>query len=178
MKKSAKRILVVVALFTLAAIAGKISDWASGRQPPKPREVPAGASLVEGETALAKRERAVTLPFDTLKKWTYVEKQKTPIPDFIRKFDGRPVQMTGYMMPLREIKDIKTFVLVPSLWGCCYGQPPAVNHIVFVKMAGNTTAKFFGDGIRVRGQFHCGEEKQDGYVVSLYRIDANEVVAQ
>ena len=178
MKKSLRRTLIVVALLGVAAIAGKISDWATGRQPPKPREVPAGVSLVEGATATPKGQKAATLSFDTLKKWTYVEKQKTPIPDFIRKFEGKPVQMTGYMMPLSEIKDIKSFVLVPSLWGCCYGQPPAVNHIVFVKMAGNTTAKFFGDGIRVRGQFHCGEEKQDGYVVSLYRIDADEVVAQ
>jgi hypothetical protein len=178
MKKIFQRTGIVVGLFGIAAIAGRLGDWASGRQPPPARAVARGASLVAGVASPAKNEKPVALSFDTFKQWTYIEKQKTPIPDFIRKYDGKEVQMLGYMMPLSEIKDIKTFVLVPSLFGCCYGQPPAVNHIVFVKMAGDSTAKFFSDSIRVRGQFHCGEEKQDGYVISLYRIDADQITAQ
>ena len=175
--KYLKRILVVAALFGVAAFAGKLSDWVTGRPPPTPRAVPAGATLVEGATVNAKRPKAIPLEFDVLKKWTYVE-GKTPIPAFIRVFEGKTVVMTGYMMPLSDIKNIKSFVLVPSLFGCCYGQPPAVNHVVLVKMVGDTTAKFFDDTIKVRGTFHCGEEKQDGYMVSLYRIDADEVVAK
>ena len=42
----------------------------------------------------------------------------------------------------------------------------------------NKEVKFYDDVIKVRGQFHCSEEKQDGYLVSLYRIDADSVVAQ
>jgi hypothetical protein len=172
-----KRILIVLVIFGVAVIAGKLSDWATGRQPPPPRAIPAGATLVEGAPTEAKKEKFLKLDFDVLKKWTYVE-GKTPIPGFIRVFDGKTVQMTGYMMPLSDIKDIKSFILVPSLFGCCYGQPPAVNHVVVVKMAGDTRTKFYDDVIHVRGQFHCGEEKQDGYLVSLYHIDADQVVAQ
>jgi len=172
-----KRILIVVALFGVATVAGKLSDWTMGRPPPMPRAVAAGASLVEGATVTEKTQKAVTLDFDVLKKWTYVE-GKTPIPGFISVFEGKEVVMTGYMMPLSDIKDIKSFVLVPSLWGCCYGQPPAANHIVLVKMAGGATAKFFDDQVKVRGIFHCGEERQDGFLVSLYRIDADEVAAK
>jgi hypothetical protein len=124
-----------------------------------------------------RKERPVALSFDVLKKWTYVA-GKTPIPDFIRVFDGKNVEMTGYMMPLNTVKDIKSFILVPSLFGCCYGQPPAVNHIVLVNMADGKTSQYFEDAVRVRGQFHCGEEKQDGELLSLYRIDADEVVAK
>jgi hypothetical protein len=175
--KILKRLLIVAALLGIAVVAGKLSDWAMGRKPPPPRAVPAGATLVEGAPTEVKKEKTVTLDFDVLKKWTYVE-GKTPIPDFIRTFDGKNVTMTGYMMPLSDIKDIRSFVLVPSLFGCCYGQPPAVNHVVLVKMAGDTRTKFYDDVIKVRGQFHCGEEKQEGYLVSLYRIDADSVVAQ
>ena len=175
--KYLKRILIVLALFVVATVAGKISDWTMGRPPPRPPAVPSGASLVEGAPSTDKKQKALPLEFDVLKKWTYVE-GKTPIPPFIRVFEGKPVMMTGYMMPLSEVKNIKSFVLVPSLWGCCYGQPPAANHIVLVNMAGDATAKFFGDQVKVRGVFHCGEERQDGYLVSLYRIDADEVVAK
>lgn len=124
-----------------------------------------------------KDDRPVELSFELLKKWTYVE-GKTPIPDFIRAFDGKRVYMTGYMMPLNTVKNIRSFVFVPSLFGCCYGQPPAVNHIILVNMAEGKTAKYLEDVIRVRGRFHCGEEKLDGELLSLYRIDADEVVAK
>jgi hypothetical protein len=175
--KTLKRILIVGSLFATAGVVAKMDDWAMGRKPPPPRAVPAGASLVQGTTTNGKRQKALPLSFDVLKKWTYIE-GKTPIPGFIRIFDGQPVVMTGYMMPLGDVKDVKSFVLVPNLWGCCYGQPPAVNHVVLVRMADGVTAKYFDRAIRVHGQFYCGEEKQEGYLVSLYRLDADDVVAQ
>jgi uncharacterized protein len=117
------------------------------------------------------------LSFDTLKSWTYIE-GKTPIPDFIKKLDGQHIEMIGFMMPLSEVKNITQFLLVPSLWGCCYGQPPAVNHIVVVKMPPGQTTKFYNDVIRVRGTFNAGETKQDGYLVSLYVLTVDKIDGQ
>jgi hypothetical protein len=117
------------------------------------------------------------LQFDTLKSWTYIE-GKTPIPDFIQKLNGQNIEMVGFMMPLSEVKNITEFILVPSLWGCCYGQPPAVNHVVVVKMPPGQTTKFFNDVIRVRGKFNAGETKQDGYTVSLYVLTVDKIDGQ
>lgn len=119
----------------------------------------------------------VELTFETLKSWTYVEGQ-TPLPRFIKALDGKDVEMTGFMMPLTEMKDITEFLLVPSLWGCCYGQPPAVNHIVVVRMRTGQLTKFYDDPIRVRGRFKVGEIKQDGYLVSLYVLTADRIDAR
>jgi len=124
-----------------------------------------------------KEEQPVVLSIDVLKKWTYVE-GKTPIPDFIHAFDGKTVNMRGYMMALNTVDNIKSFILMPSLFGCCYGQPPAVNHVVLVKMAGGKSARYFDDVVRVRGRFHCSEERYEGVLLSLYRIDADKVVAK
>jgi len=82
------------------------------------------------------------------------------------------------MMPLSEVKNITEFILVPSLWGCCYGQPPAVNHIVVVKMRRARPRSFASDVIRVRGHFNVGETKQDGYLVSLYVLTAEKIDGQ
>ena len=114
------------------------------------------------------------LTFDLLKSWRYVE-GKTPIPDFIQALNGRNVEMIGYMMPLNEIDDIKEFLLVPSLWGCCYGQPPSVSHIVAVKMLAGQTAKFNSGPIQIQGRFTVGETKQDGYLVSLYVLTVDKI---
>ena len=118
--------------------------------------------------------RYTRLSFDTLKSWTYIE-GKTPIPDFIKKLDGKEIEMIGFMMPLSEVKNITEFILVPSLWGCCYGQPPAVNHIMVVNMPKGQTSNFYDDQVRVRGTFHVGETRQNGYLVSLYTITAQSV---
>jgi len=114
------------------------------------------------------------LTFNTLKNWTYIE-GKTALPGFIKSLDGKNVEMVGFMMPLTQVKEISEFLLVPSLWGCCYGQPPAVNHIVVVRMRQGHLTKFFNDVVRVRGRFSCGEIKQDGYLVSLYVLNADEI---
>jgi hypothetical protein len=42
--------------------------------------------------------------------------------------------MTGFMLPIDEVENIKEFLLVQSLWSCCYGQPPDINGIVRVVM--------------------------------------------
>ena len=176
MKKD-KLILTVLVICGLVVILSLLPE----RNRPRKwitHAVPAGAELTRNSSpsdGRRKGERPVMLSFELLKKWTYVEGQ-TPIPDFIRAFDGKNVYMTGYMMPLITVKNIRSFILAPSLFGCCYGQPPAVNHIVLVSMADGKTAKYFEDPIRVSGQFHCGEEKLDGELLSLYRIDADEVV--
>jgi hypothetical protein len=175
--KKGKLILTVLIFCGLIIVTSLLS----GNNPRRwtTQVVPASAAVVrtspssDGER---KEGRPVELSFALLKKWTYIE-GKTPIPDFIRAFDGKSVSMTGYMMPLITVKNIRSFILAPSLFGCCYGQPPAVNHIVLVSMADGKTAKYFEDPIRVSGQFHCGEEKLDGELLSLYRINADEVVA-
>ncbi len=124
------------------------------------------------------RSKVVKLTFELLKSWTYIEKQRTPIPDSIRKLDGQTVEMTGYMMPLSEVKNITQFVLVPFLWGCCYGQPPAVNHIMVVNMPEGQTSNVYNDQVRVRGTFHVGETRQNGHLVSLYTITAQSVATR
>lgn len=120
------------------------------------------------------QSKIVTLSFDTLKAWIYVQ-GKTPIPDSIQKLDGLYVEMTGYMMSPNAAEDISDFIFVPALWGCCYGQPPAVNHVVLVKMNRGLRTDYFESAIRLRGRFHVGEERIDDCMVSLYRLDADDV---
>lgn len=125
------------------------------------------------DTAPAK-DGYTKLSFDTLRSWTYIE-GKTPIPPEIMAYDGKNVEMLGFMMPFSETKNIKEFLLVPSLYGCCFGQPPAPNHIVAVKMPEGKTTKFFSDVIRIRGNIKVGETRDDGVLLSLYVLTPTEI---
>ena len=155
--------VLVIALLLLPATYSYMQQRTAVRKP----VVASGAPAIE-----AGYDR---LTFEILKSWTYVE-GKSEFPGFIKALDGKPVEMLGYMMPLTEIENIKEFLLVPSLWGCCYGQPPAVNHIVAVKMPVGQTTKFYSGPIRIDGRFRVGETTQDGYLVSLYVLTPDKIV--
>jgi len=167
---------IVLALVLLPGLASFIQQQLLQRKMAKLNRVQA-VSLPSVPGSAPADSKYTRLQFDTLKSWTYIE-GKTPIPDFIKKLDGQDIEMVGFMMPLSEVKNITEFILVPSLWGCCYGQPPAVNHVVVVKMPPGQTTQFFNDVIRVRGKFSVGETKQDGYTVSLYVLTVDKIDAQ
>src|ERR1051326_794284 len=122
---------IVIGLVLLPGLASLIQQRLLERKVMK-LDLAQGAQPPSTGVPEQRDSRFSRLTFDTLKSWTYIE-GKTPIPNFIKKLDGRDVEMVGFMMPLTEVKDITEFLLVPSLWGCCYGQPPAVNHIVVVR---------------------------------------------
>jgi uncharacterized protein len=170
---------IVIGLVLLPGLASFIQQQLLQRKMMKLNVVPAAVSSAAASSPAPEQvdPRYTRLTFDTLKSWTYIE-GKTPIPDFIKKLDGKDIEMIGFMMPLSEVKNITQFLLVPSLWGCCYGQPPAVNHIVVVRMPPGQTTKFFNDVIRIRGKFSVGETKQDGYLVSLYVLTVDHIDGQ
>ena len=132
------------------------------------------ASHAGGIPELPSGGHYTTLPFDDLRNWTYIP-GKTSIPESIMAFDGKPVQMAGFMMPLTQAKEVTEFLLVPYLWGCCFGAPPAVHHMVLVNMASNKPTQFLNVPVCVRGTFHAGEIRRDGTLISLYQLEADEV---
>ena len=170
--KTLRTTLIVLGLLLLPGVPSLIQQISAHRKAEKLFAAQAAALQPAGPP---KDGEYYKLTFDLLKHWTYVE-GKTPIPAFIKVFDGHNVEMVGYMMPLNDVDHIKEFVLVPSLWGCCYGQPPAVNHIVAVKMREGQTTKFFSNPVKIKGRFNVGETKNDGYLVSLYVLTVDKIV--
>ena len=72
-------------------------------------------------------------------------KARRPSQEEIKRLDGRNVDVTGYMFSLDNPQKATRFVLVPSLWGCCYGKPPEVNHVVLIKLPEGYQVKYYGN---------------------------------
>lgn len=195
MQKRKAKLFVILAVIFVAVIGSGLSQKFILNHKitsENPRALRAGTSLVgqglssnrmqyaslttdTGETKSS--GKSTKLSFDTLGNWTYIE-GKTPIPDEVKKFNGQEVELSGFMMPLTQTEQITEFMMIQALWGCCYGKPPAVNHVVMVKMKDGQSVKFYPEPIRVRGKFNVGETRQDNYLVSLYRLDAEEIQAK
>lgn len=92
------------------------------------------------------------------------------LPVEITDLDHENVGVAGFMLTLGDPDDIREFILVESLWGCCFGTVPDVNQSILVRMKGDARVEYTAAPILVTGAFEVGEERQQGYVASLYRV--------
>lgn len=97
------------------------------------------------------------------------------IPADIKRLSGTKFRTRGYMIPLDQAEAITEFALVPSLFACCFGQPPQIQHTLVVHTPKGKAVTYFPDEIQVEGILKVEEKKDDGYIVSIFEIDAQSV---
>jgi len=103
--------------------------------------------------------------------------KKEQIPAPIKSLGGKKVAVQGFMVPIRIEKGAtKSFLLVKDQSLCCYGRMPRMNEWISVKMSGDKSAKFIGDQpVTVFGKLDVGEEIEKGEVLSIYRMEAEDI---
>ncbi len=116
------------------------------------------------------------LPFDEIESWPYEDGLKG-MPKRIRDLSGKKVMMTGFMLPIDEVQNIKEFLLVKSLWSCCYGQPPDIHGIVRVVMPKGKTTDYFFDPLKIIGTFKVEATVMDGYCVDIFQLHVESLEA-
>ena len=92
------------------------------------------------------------------------------LPAWVRALDGRRVRIEGYMA-LGTPEGIDKFELV---WDSCGCGQSNVNHFIEVTLTDETTT-FDPDIIFVEGELSVGEIREDGFVISLFRLKAQTV---
>lgn len=102
--------------------------------------------------------------------------KKGYIPEDVRALDGRIVELVGYVMPI-DIDDqgIRSFALIKDQSSCCFGQTPRINHWVFVTIKGKALREIGFEPTRVVGTLKVGEFYDQGFLVCIYRLDADKV---
>lgn len=98
------------------------------------------------------------------------EGKDAAIPADVKALDGMNVRLKGYMIPTDESQGITRFILVPSQFSCCFGQPPEVQHIISVQCPKGTKAPYMTDEIWVEGKLQVKETRDEGFLVSLFTL--------
>jgi hypothetical protein len=114
------------------------------------------------------------VPFEEISAWPYEEGLKG-MPEALNGLNGKSVMMTGFMLPIDEVENIREFLLVPSLWSCCYGQPPDINGTVRVVMKGDKRINYKFDPIKILGTFKIEATYEMGFCVDIFQIEADSV---
>lgn len=93
-----------------------------------------------------------------------------PLPAEVQALDGHDIGIFGFMLSLGDAENLSELVLVESLWGCCFGSVPEVNQTILVRVDPNAPVQYSAAPQLVTGRLEVGEERQGGFVTSLYRI--------
>ena len=98
------------------------------------------------------------------------------IPEDIRALDQHKVSVEGFMVPLEFEKDkLVEFMLVKAPFGCCFGSPPQIHELVRVRVKSPGVSAIMDGPARVCGVLHVGAERENGYLCSIYCMDAEAV---
>lgn len=97
------------------------------------------------------------------------------IPADVKRLSGSRIRLKGFMIPMDQAQNITQFALVPSLFACCYGQPPQIQHTVVVNCPRGKAVSYSPDEIIVEGELKVEEKKDDGYIVSIFEMTASSV---
>jgi hypothetical protein len=119
----------------------------------------------------------VMMPIKELGNFDYDATVGGGIPSDVKRLDGCHFKTTGFMIPLDQAESISEFALVPSLFACCFGQPPQIQHTIVVHCPKNKAVSYFPDELVVEGTLHVKEVKDSGFIVSIFQMDATSVRA-
>jgi len=119
------------------------------------------------------------MPEGTVTPESLAKREKGPYPDDVKKLDKQTVVVSGYMVPV-DVKGEKvlTFYLVRVPFGCCYGQPPAMNEYIYVRMKKGKHAEYrMHTPVTTYGTLIVEEEVDKGAILSLYQLDCDDCAA-
>jgi hypothetical protein len=97
------------------------------------------------------------------------------IPEDVKALTGSSIRLTGFMIPMDQATSISQFALVPSLFACCFGQPPQIQHTIIVNCPKGKAVSYYPDEINVEGTLKVEEKKEDGFIVSIFEMECSSV---
>ena len=110
------------------------------------------------------------LRFEQLDEWSYTD-GLAGVPDEVAALSGESVLILGFMLPIDEVEQMREFLLVESLWSCCYGTQPNINGIVRCRMPADKPVDYQFEPIKLVGRFTVEATIEDGYCVDVYQLD-------
>lgn len=92
--------------------------------------------------------------------------------DELKALEGKTITMRGFLMTISQWDDITEFCLVPNHMSCCFGMPAGIQSMVHITLRrGERGLPNTTEPLEVKGVFRAVETKDDGILLSIYRLD-------
>lgn len=146
----------------VTSVTAAQSTVATAAESRKPHKIPANGEVLE-------------LAIKELGNFDYDQEKGGNIPKDVTGLTGSKLRLRGYMIPMDQAENISQFALVPSLFSCCFGQPPQIQHTVVVNCPKGKAVNYYQDEIIVEGNLKVQEKKDDGFIVSIFELECTSV---
>lgn len=112
--------------------------------------------------------------FSDLRRYP-IDRPNAEVPENIAALEGQEVEIVGYMVPFDRIENITQFILLQApFMGCMHVPPPGPHETLMIKTE-TPMASYTQDAIRITGRMSIEEVYVDGYLISVYTIDAGDI---
>jgi hypothetical protein len=137
----------------------------------------AGTSLSAGRVAhpAPRPGEVLDMGIKDLGNFDYDADHGGNIPLDVQALSGHEIRLSGFMIPMDQAANITQFALVPSLFACCFGQPPQIQHTIVVNCPKGKEVNYYPDEIVVQGRLTVAEKRDEGFIVSIFEIQADSV---
>ncbi len=125
--------------------------------------------------SVPKAGQVLDMSIKDLGNFDYDQEKGGNIPPDVRRLTGAKIRLRGYMIPMDQAENITQFALVPSLFSCCFGQPPQIQHTIVADCPKGKAVGYVPDEIVVEGTLSVAEKKDDGYIVSIFEVNVSSV---
>jgi len=136
-------------------------------------EVPTGETRTPH--AAPKAGQVVELTIKDLGNFDFDVDRGGNIPADVMALSGATIRISGFMIPMDQAENITQFALVPSLFACCFGQPPQIQHTVVVNCPKGKAVSYYPDEIVVEGVLKVEEKKDEGFIISIFEMEVGSV---
>jgi len=106
------------------------------------------------------------------KRWVW---ERSRLPDDVKALSGVTIKLHGYMIPLDRAENITRFALVPTLGFHDPQLPPPIQQTIVVTCPPGKSVHYSADEIIVQGKLTVDIMKGDGFIVSIFAVDATSV---
>ena len=94
------------------------------------------------------------------------------IPDSVKRKDGLPAAVQGFMLPFKlEKGKAVEWLLCRDQSDCCFGKTPRMNHWVLVRSPQGVKPTL-GQPVTCSGTLLVGEMRDNGFLTGIYQMDA------
>ena len=112
------------------------------------------------------------IAWSVLSNYEYAPRMK--FPDGVTALNGRRVEITGYLYPTKETRDLKEFILMRDQGTCCYGAQAKYNHYLLVNVVRGPGVNYTRDPVTVVGTFVLNEKIDGDYIDGIYELKAED----
>jgi hypothetical protein len=149
------------------------ANAANGVTPPP--AVPASLNQSRKPHVKPKDGEVLDLQIKDLGNFDYDADKGGNIPKDVQALTGSTIKLHGFMIPIDQAENITQFALVPSLFACCFGQPPQIQHTIVCKAPAGKAVSYYPDELTVEGKLKVEEKKDDGFIISIFELDVSSV---